>query len=479
MRAAALQDLPLPPRAVYGLQPVVGPPDQGAPVSLVSTRRDFLIGAAVFAAPLPARAQAVAAPSLLAARPGKARLLPPPAAATEILGFDGVSPGPLLRYKQGDTLFARLVNETSGPLGLHWQGLRGENAMDGVVPLTQAPVAPGQSFDYRRTLSDPGLFCYRPSVFPQSGELMGRGLKGLLLVDEAVPLDADADLIVVLDDWRLDAKGAIDADFHDGAAAKGAGRIGNLLTVNGAPAPATYEHPPRTRVRLRLANLANARIMALSFEETTPYAIAIDSQPCDAFVPVRKTIPVAPGARFELMFDLPETQGAKTRVILRGGAGEDRDLLIFSIKGEARKQRPAIRGLPQNPALPPMIHLEQSKKVDLTIAQDGAGAWTINGAASKAYAGPPLFQVKRGTPVTLGYDNRSAVPLVMHAHGHCMRLLHDLDDGWEPYWRNAVVVPPGKTKHVAFVADSPGKWALHDDVLEHEAAGVATWFEVG
>jgi FtsP/CotA-like multicopper oxidase with cupredoxin domain len=59
-----------------------------------------------------------------------------------------------------------------------------------------------------------------------------------------------------------------------------------------------------------------------------------------------------------------------------------------------------------------------------------------------------------------------------------MRLLHDLDDGWEPYWRNAIVAPPGKVKHVAFVADSPGKWALHDDILEHEAAGVATWFEV-
>ncbi len=110
-------------------------------------------------------------------------------------------------------------------------------------------------------------------------------------------------------------------------------------------------------------------------------------------------------------------------------------------------------------------------------ASPGAG-WRINGAASKAYGGPPLFQVKRGSPVTLGFVNRAEVPVVMHVHGHCVRLLHDLDDGWEPYWRNGVVVPPGKTKHVAFVADSPGKWAVHDDILEHEAAGLAAWFEV-
>jgi FtsP/CotA-like multicopper oxidase with cupredoxin domain len=59
-----------------------------------------------------------------------------------------------------------------------------------------------------------------------------------------------------------------------------------------------------------------------------------------------------------------------------------------------------------------------------------------------------------------------------------MRLLHDLDDGWEPYWRNGVIVPAGKTKHVAFIANAPGKWAIHDDILEHEAAGLATWFAV-
>jgi len=348
--------------------------------------------------------------------------------------------------------------------------------MDGVVPLTQTPVASGASFDYRRALNDPGLFCYRPSVFPRTGELMGRGLKGHVVVDEPTPLISDADLTVILDDWRLDAKGAADGDFANPAEARGAGRIGTLLTVNGASAPKTHEFAPGARVRLRLANLANARIMVLSFEGVTPYVIAIDSQSCDAFVPVRQSIPVAPGARFELMFDMPAA-GSAARVILRGAEGRDQDLLRFAAKGDAVPVRPAIKSLPQNPLLPREIKLAESKKIGLAIARD-SGAWTLNGAASKAYGGDPLFRVKRGTPVTLGFDNRSGVPLVMHVHGHAMRLLHDLDDGWEPYWRNAIVAPPGKVKHVAFVADSPGKWALHDDILEHEAAGVATWFEV-
>jgi FtsP/CotA-like multicopper oxidase with cupredoxin domain len=305
---------------------------------------------------------------------------------------------------------------------------------------------------------------------------MGRGLKGLVVVDEATPLGSDADLVVLLDDWRLDSKGVLEGDFANPAEARGLGRIGALRAVNGARAPEPHDLAPLARVRLRLANLANARIMVLSFEGVKPYVVAIDSQPCDAFVPVRQSIPVAPGARFELMFDMPAA-GSTARMILRGAEGRGQDLLRFTAKGEALPARPAIQSLPPNPQLPREIKLAESRKTDLVIAQDG-GAWTLNGAISKAYGGEPLFRVKRGTPVTLGFDNRAGVPLVMHVHGHAMRLLHDLDDGWEPYWRNAVVAPPGKVKHVAFVADSPGKWALHDDILEHEAAGVATWFEV-
>ncbi len=349
--------------------------------------------------------------------------------------------------------------------------------MDGVAPLTQSAAAPGKSFDYRRKLDDPGLFCYRACVFPHSADLVARGLKGLLIVDEASPLGADADLALTLDDWLLDAAGELDGNFTRTPTA------GPLLTVNGAPAPASFTFKPRARVRLRLANLACARIMAISFEGVKPYVIAIDSQPCEAFVPVRQTIPVAPGARFELMFDLAAEPGGKARVILRGPEGRDRDLALFATDGAAAEARSPIVAPPANPALPKEIMLAASKKVDLVIARAvGASAaqpaWTINGAVTKAYAGEPLFRVRRGTPVTLGFDNRAEVPVVMHVHGHAVRLLHDLDDGWEPYWRNAIVAPPKRTKHVAFLADSPGKWALHDDILAHEAAGLATWFEV-
>lgn len=439
-------------------------------------RRTFLSGAAACVLALPARAAAPAGPRLLEARPGKAGI--GPAGETDILGFDGVTPGPILRYRQGEELGVHFVNKLDLPASIHWHGLRGDNAMDGVAPLTQAAVAPGAAFDYRRKLTEPGLFCYRPSVFGKTPELMGRGLKGLLIVDEPEPLPADHDLLLVLDDWRLDATGRIETAFDDAAAARGAGRIGPLLAVNGKAAPAAFDFAANSRVRLRLANLANARIMILTFEGVQPFVVAIDSQPCEAFEPVRRSIPVAPGARFELVFDMPPTEGAKARVVMRGPDGAESDLLVATAKGAEAERRGLIYSLPQNPALPREIKLNNAKKVDLVIESGGAG-WTINGAATKGYEGAPLFRVKQGAPITLGYVNKSKVPLAMHVHGHAMRLLHDLDDGWEPYWRNGVIIPAGKTKHVSFIADAPGKWAIHDDILEHEAAGLATWFEVG
>ncbi|KAF2992300.1 multicopper oxidase family protein [Methylocystis sp. MJC1] len=439
-------------------------------------RRAFLTSVAASVVSLPARGAPQAGPRVIEARAGKAKIGP---AETDILGFDGVTPGPVLRYKQGEDLAVRLVNKLDLPASIHWHGMRGENAMDGVAPLTQAAVAPGGSFDYRRKLTEPGLFCYRPSVYGKTPELIGRGLKGLLVVDEPDPLPVDHDLLLVLDDWRLDAQGKIEGSFADAGDARAVGRLGPMLAVNGKAAPATAEFQANSRVRLRLANLANARIMVLTFDGVQPFVVAIDSQPCEAFEPVRRSIPVAPGARFELIFDMPATEGAKARVILRGPNNSDSEILVATAKGARAEKRGLIYSLPSNPALPAEIKLNNAKKIDLVIEpgpERGPG-WIINGAATKGYDGPPLFSVKRGTPVTLGYVNKSKVPLAMHVHGHAMRLLHDLDDGWEPYWRNGVIIPAAKTKHVSFIAEAPGKWAIHDDILEHEAAGLATWFE--
>jgi FtsP/CotA-like multicopper oxidase with cupredoxin domain len=237
-------------------------------------------------------------------------------------------------------------------------------------------------------------------------------------------------------------------------------------------------------VRLRLANAATARIMAIRVQGAKPLIIALDGQPAEAFEPLRNAFPIGPGARFDMLFDMPR-DASTVRFILVGGAaaaiaGElDRPLLAFAAEGEAQAPRPPLAGLPANPLLPTEIDLQRARRVDITIAGGGGAPFSINGATVLDWPAKPLFAVSRGAPVTLGFTNRTAVTQAIRLHGHVMRLLHPMDDGWEPYWRDSVLIAPGKTSHVAFVADNPGHWPIDSAIPEHSAAGVMAMFAVG
>jgi FtsP/CotA-like multicopper oxidase with cupredoxin domain len=461
------------------------------------TRR-HLLGttlASIFALPSCARAAAADDFRKIEARKASVRLLPEPAGETAVWGFDGQVPGPLLRYKKGEEIKLRLVNSLDQPLTLSFPGVRHENSSDGVGGLTQKPVLPGESFDYRFTPADSGFNWYRSHVLPHIPEQLGRGLYGPLIVDEANPPDVDRDMLVVFEDWKLDDKAQIVADFADAADVAGNGRIGSLLTIGTQAVPVTQTFAPGARLRLRLLNAANARIMLVSFAGARPFVLAVDGQPCEFFEPVRDTLPIGPGARFDVMLDLPPAAGAEASLILRGADGQDQPLLALKTDGDAKNARAAIASLPDNPRLPRAIRLEGARRFDMVLeggakpeTRDKTGhaatkpetpvPWKLNGQALKDFSGPPAFSVKRGTPVTLAFINKSNYAQQMHVHGHAMRLLHDLDDGWEPYWRDCVIIPEGRTKHVAFVADNPGKWVIESLIAERQAAGMLTWFEV-
>ena len=457
------------------------------PQILNPSRRVFLGQALVSVLALPARgAPASGGFRVLEARQGHLQLLPEPATPAAIWGYNGEVPGPLLRFKKGEEVKVRLVNKLDQPASLNWQGMRIVNAMDGVGGLTQEPVPPGGSFDYRFTPPDSGLFWYHPQVLPFAREQQGRGLYGVMIVDEPEPPLTDRDMLAVLDDWTLDGKGQI-ANFGSGT---GPERSGPLVTINSRAVPVEETAPPSSRVRLRLVSVADMRIMMISFNGVTPLILAVDSQPCEAFEPVRQTLPLGPGARFDVMFDLPGDAGAQAHITLLGDNEPDRVILVFKTAGDKRPPLPPIASLAENPLLPREIKLQAAHKMDILIealSPPGMPAnlapypllqWKLNGAAISGFAPAPLFSVKRGTPVTLGFVNHTAAVQQMRVHGHTMRLLHDLDDGWEPYWRDAVLVPVGHAKHAAFVAGNPGKWVIEGSLAGRAAAGMAAWFQV-
>jgi len=475
--------------------------------AMAPNRRDVLVlaglaGLSAGHADARAPAPAASSPRILTARPGRVALLPAPAGETDILGYDGTMPGPELRVRQGEPFAARLVNGLDQPTTIHWHGMRLPNSMDGVPHLTQAEIPPGGSFDYAFTPQDAGTFWYHAHV--RSAEQVERGLFGVLIVDEREAQPFDRDVVLALKDVLLDRDGRIRGDFDHPMPAMHDGRLGNVLTVNGLTVPVEIAVRPHERLRLRLVNASNARILPVRTEGAVVHVVALDGQPVDdPFPPGDGVVTLAPGNRADLCVDAPGAAGAAAMLVafVNGRPIPVARLSIIATAEPGARQSPLPRParLPANP-VPARLDLARATRVRIPIEggarMQGGGmgsammpghqghvhamgpAWRLGGRASDGHSGQPLFRARRNQTVVLTFENRTAFPHGMHLHGHHLRPLDLLDDGVKPWLLDTVLLAPAERFLGAFVADTPGRWMLHCHMLEHAHSGMSAWFEV-
>ena len=219
-------------------------------------RRNFLkagaagvLGSALVKSPA-ALATLKSAAFQLTASNGNFKFGPDQAMATQVMFYNQSIPGPVIRIPQGRESTIRFKNALDEPSSVHWHGLRIDNAMDGVPGMTQQPVLPGETFDYRLTPPDAGSYWYH--THQRSWAQLALGLAGILIVEEESPPLVDRDLVFAIDDWRLDDQMQIDmrslGALHDWSHR---GRLGNVITVNGETEK-RYKVASGERVRLRL-----------------------------------------------------------------------------------------------------------------------------------------------------------------------------------------------------------------------------------
>jgi FtsP/CotA-like multicopper oxidase with cupredoxin domain len=402
---------------------------------------------------------------LLAARPVGARLRGEDGPETPVWSFAGAVPGPVLRVRHGRGLKVRLENGLPQPVGVHWHGIRTRNALDGVPSLTQVPVEPGASIDYQFEPPDAGTFWYRAHGLASARA--ARGLHGLLIVEESEPPDVDRDAALLLDAWRLDADGALKAR------AAGAGDL--IVTANGARL-ADLAVRTNERVRLRLLN-ASAEVMTVRIERHSATVMAIDGQPASPFVARAGRLRLGPGNRADLFVDALLEPGASAPVVLETGHGDVPVARLSYLPDPPLRPvpRPEPAALPAN-SLPARMDFAHALK--LALAVESIAPANSAGAAPSERGGP-LFTVKRGRAVILGLRNATDLVHVVHVHGHAVRLLDNLDDGWKPFWLDTLPIEGGQTARIAFVADNPGKWQLEAAALgRDEPSAGGAWFEV-
>ncbi|MCG7519668.1 multicopper oxidase family protein [Ruegeria sp. Ofav3-42] len=439
---------------------------------------------------LPKAAQAVGTD--LVAQEAMQQIAPDGYPATHVWTYGGGVPGVEIRLPQGKRVNRTLVNNLPQPTAVHWHGIRIDNVMDGVPGLTQDAVGPGQSFEYDFAVPDAGTYWYHSHN--RSVEQVARGLYGPLIVEEASPPDVGQDLTLMLDDWRLDPETAhIVDDFDNGHDLSHAGRLGNLVSVNGRFDPA---HPVRSgeRLRLRLINASNARVFDVALDGLTGWIVALDGMPLAEPLIVSDSFPLAPAQRADLFVDVTSASGEVASLVSverDGGFG----LVRFPISaGSATMGKQGIEPLPAN-SMPDVqidaapLHrmvmlggamrwLENARLGDTELtgrelAQLGR-FWALNGYAERPE--DPFLDARLGQTHRIEFVNETAFPHAMHLHGHHFRLV--LPDGSLGPWRDTVLVERGQARQIVLVADNPGDWLLHCHMLGHAASGMMSWFRV-
>jgi FtsP/CotA-like multicopper oxidase with cupredoxin domain len=409
----------------------------------------------------------------------------------EFWTFNGTVPGPVLRARRGVEFKMRLMNELDEPLSLHWHGVRLGNAMDGTW-LSGSAVAPGNTFDYVFTPPDAGTFWYRTTT--DTSRQRERGLSGMFIVEEADPAGTILDVPLLVDDWVVDAAGAFEeATFGDPLIAAGEGRLGNLITVNGARAP-VLSLPAARFLRLRLLNAGNARFLKLRLAGGDAHVMAHDGQPFEPALLHGRAVDLAPGQRLDLMLS-PSAPPLSLTAVLNG-----RNIEIARIvrHGTPRDERLPLPRLEPNP-LPSYFNYAALREASFTIeggrggslkeAQLSGRILTADALAARGYfwavngnAGPsaePLLAVPSGSTVAITVDNISRFSHALHLHGHAARII---ERAGRPVadspWRDTFIVRPLEPAKILFIADSPGRWLLASTVAEHFDSGLQSWYEV-
>ncbi len=388
--------------------------------------------------------------------------------ATPTLGYNGTTPGPLIKVRQGQELAVTFENRTGAPSSVHWHGIRIANGMDGVPGLTQAHVEDGDDFDYRFVAPDAGTFWYHSHS--RSWEQVARGLYGPLIVEEAMPPDVDADIVVIVDDWRLSETAEFIDDFGAMFHSAHAGRMGNYAKV----IPSQPSVRLGDRVRLRLINTANARIFPIDIAGVEGKLVALDGMPLPE-VQDFGTITLAPAQRADIIADVTEA------ISFGFWTGQD-TYPLGEIRLEGANPMPrdtAIAPLPSNGLVEPSLVPDRRETLKMQGgamggAHPGEDIWSFNGLSDLPEA--PWLKLAPGTTVQITLVNDTSFPHGIHLHG---QHFHELDpDGNIGPLRDTTLINRQETRDILCVFDNPGKWLLHCHMLEHAATGMRTWIEV-
>lgn len=133
--------------------------------------------------------------------------------------INGAIPGPVLRWREGETVTLRVTNRLAEDTSIHWHGILLPFEMDGVPGISFRGIAPGETFVYRFNVRQAGTYWYHS----HSGFQEQTGMYGSIVIEPQGrdPIGYDREYVVQLADWtdedpmRVLKKLKVQSDYYN------------------------------------------------------------------------------------------------------------------------------------------------------------------------------------------------------------------------------------------------------------------------
>jgi FtsP/CotA-like multicopper oxidase with cupredoxin domain len=385
------------------------------------------------------------------------------------IGYNGTSPGPRLRMKEGVPVTVNVTNNTDVPEFVHFHGLLIPSDVDGSEEEGTPVVPPHGNRSYRFTPTPAGSRWYHTHTMAMDDLHRGSftGMFGFLIIEGANnPGRYDQEHFLALRDWEpYFTNQNMDNDDLDPVGAQpekpavldtrqpGMEVAADIFSINdkalGAGEPIRVSAGQRVLFHFLNASAIENRHLALPGHKFNVIALDGNPVPTPAAVDV---LMLGPGERVDAIVEMNQPGiwilGAPEDPVREGGLGI---VIEYAIFGKS----------PSQPA--------PTERLDMIFEKVPRGAgkfnsFTVNG---KSYPHDQEFLLTKGTRYRLTFHNRTDDAHPLHVHRHQLEIAEIYGKPTSGVIKDTVVVPTYGRASVDFTADQPGPTLFHCHIQQH------------